>query len=679
MSTGYRPEIDGLRALAVVPVMMFHGGVTGFGGGYAGVDVFFVISGYLITSILLAERAEGRFSIIGFYERRARRILPALFLVMLCTIAFAWMWMPDRQLKEYGDSLVATSLFMSNLLFWLESGYFAAAAEEKPLLHTWSLAIEEQFYLFFPLLLALVWRFRKDWLLPVTLLCAAASLAFALYPSSFEQQTLFYLIPARAWELLAGAALAMMLGKSAMRDRLTPSQNGLLALLGLGLIVLSMAVIDRTTPFPGPFTILPVLGTVLIITFADNSNWVGRVLSSPIFVGIGLVSYSAYLWHQPLFAFARLRSLERPSELLMVGLSLVALALAYLSWRFVERPFRDRRWLSQRQIFASSFAAAATLVIAGSSIGPLNLASNRLSAEERIAVAPASSKGERCKWKQISAEFEELVACEFGAAANTPNPVILWGESHAAALLDVMDKELKPRNIHGVYVRNLACRNIPGTYLQNETKPDKIERCEAAQAALLDHLRSLRPRSVLVAMRWTLRLYPVDGAGNTVGFVNGEGGEEDMGIRAYVARDKRGNYVLDGEAKFAALRAFLLGLKGIGAPVAVLYPVPEVGWHIGNFNFKRLIAEGRIPEEISTDFSHYLVRNQFILGALGKLVPELGLRSVDPAMLFCNTSRPGRCMAQEKGVPLYFDDDHVSETGARMLIAKLLPELGITR
>ncbi|NJM31549.1 MAG: acyltransferase [Rhizobiales bacterium] len=314
MTAGYRPEIDGLRALAVVPVMLFHGGVTGFSGGFTGVDVFFVISGYLITSILLEEQRSGRFSIAGFYERRARRILPALFLVAICTIPFAWMWMPDRQLEEFGQSLMATSLFVSNIHFWAESNYFGSAAEEKPLLHTWSLAIEEQFYLLFPLLLAFVWWFRKRWLLPVTIIIAAVSLALALLPLAIEQETRFFLIPARAWELLAGAALAMLLQDTALKESRIKPVAGVLAGVGVLLLIASMASIDQSTAFPGPATILPVLGTALIIAFADGTNWTGRLLGSPALVGIGLISYSAYLWHQPLFAFARLRSLNEPSQ-----------------------------------------------------------------------------------------------------------------------------------------------------------------------------------------------------------------------------------------------------------------------------------------------------------------------------------------------------------------------------
>lgn len=177
-------------------------------------------------------------------------------------------------------------------------------------------------------------------------------------------------------------------------------------------------------------------------------------------------------------------------------------------------------------------------------------------------------------------------------------------------------------------------------------------------------------------MRWTLRVYPVSGAGDTVGFDNGEGGREDMGVRTYVARDAGGSYSTDEPAKLEAIREFLAGLKLTGAPVAVIYPVPEVGWHIGNLNFKNIVASGKVPTNVSTDYDLYLARNRFILSALDKLVPELGLRAVDPAAIFCNAGKR-RCMAQENGVPLYFDDDHVSEIGARMLMAKVLPAIGI--
>ena len=270
----YRREIDGLRAVAVIPVVLFHAGFGIFGGGYVGVDVFFVISGYLITSILIGELERGEFSIVRFYERRARRILPALFFVMLVCIPFAWIWMAPSQIEDFGRSLVAVSLFASNILFWRESDYFAPAAEEKPLLHTWSLAVEEQYYMFFPLLLLLAWRFGRWRVFYLIAAIAAASLLLCEWGWREAPVANFYLAPTRAWELLAGSLCAFLqFGKEQKRD-------DLLAALGLGLIVFAIFVFDAATPFPSLYALAPVGGTVLIILFAANGTWTARLLST---------------------------------------------------------------------------------------------------------------------------------------------------------------------------------------------------------------------------------------------------------------------------------------------------------------------------------------------------------------------------------------------------------------
>ncbi len=346
----YRREIDGLRAVAVVPVVFFHAGFASFSGGFVGVDVFFVISGYLITSILVEELDHERFSIVGFYERRARRILPALVFVMLCCIPFAWCWMPPDIFLEFGHSLAAVSLFVSNVLFWQEIGYFAAAAEQKPLLHTWSLAVEEQYYLFYPLLLAAVWRWKRTWLVGVLVVGATGSLILAEVGTRYRPDAAFYLIPFRAWELLVGSLIAIW-----HSSRLTGKRGSELgALAGAIALILAIVVYDRQTPFPGLYALLPVLGTALVIHCATAATAVGRVLGLPLFVGIGLISYSVYLWHQPLYAFARIRSLGTPSDLLLASLAALSILLGWLSWRYVEKPFRHRTGFSRRAIFSMS-------------------------------------------------------------------------------------------------------------------------------------------------------------------------------------------------------------------------------------------------------------------------------------------------------------------------------------
>ena len=326
----YRVEIDGLRAIAVLPVILFHAGFELFSGGFVGVDVFFVISGYLITTILLKEIEEKRFSIINFYERRARRILPALFFVMLVCVPFACFWMTPGQLKEFSQSLMAVSLFVSNVLFWRQSGYFDNTSEEKPLLHTWSLAVEEQYYLVFPLFLVIFRRFGRNkvlWGIVVIAIFSfiASELGWRLSPSAN-----FYLAITRAWELLIGSLVAFSVSRHGVA-----ANNGL-SLLGLLLIAVPIFLYDATTPFPGVYALPPVLGTALVIKFAEKTTLTAKLLSWKVFVAIGLISYSAYLWHQPLFAYARLYSTEVLSQLTMLLLALSSLILAGFTWNLLN-------------------------------------------------------------------------------------------------------------------------------------------------------------------------------------------------------------------------------------------------------------------------------------------------------------------------------------------------------
>ena len=354
----YRREIDGLRALAVIPVILFHAGFGAFGGGFVGVDVFFVISGYLITSIIWQELERDRFSILNFYERRARRILPALFLVIACCLPFAWIVLLPEDLRNFSQSLVAVSFFSSNILFWSESGYFDSAAELKPLLHTWSLAVEEQFYILFPMALILAHRMGKAFVLAGIMIVAGLSLWLAQWGVSVEPTATFYLLPTRGWELLVGSLAALWLYQRPPKRSVSWVDQAL-AGVGLALIVYSICAFDKQTPFPGAYALFPTVGTALLILFANKRTAVGALLGTQALVSVGLISYSAYLWHQPLFAFSRLTQSSEPSSGLLGLLSVLALVLAYLTWRYVETPTRNREKFPAGVLFFS--AAVATL------------------------------------------------------------------------------------------------------------------------------------------------------------------------------------------------------------------------------------------------------------------------------------------------------------------------------
>ena len=356
----YRAEIDGLRALAVVPVILFHAGFELFSGGFVGVDVFFVISGYLITTILIEDIENKRFSIVNFYERRARRILPALSFVMIFCVPFAWILLSDASLQKFGNGLIGVSLFLSNVVFWKQQGYFDESAELNPILHTWSLAVEEQYYVLFPIFLVLAWRFGKNRVFQMIVVMAAISLLLSEWGWRNKPTANFYLAPTRAWELFAGSIAAFIVQKQGVQ------KNNFLALLGLAAIIFSIFVYDESTPFPSVYALMPVLGVVLLVLYAEKETLAAKFLSAKALVSIGLISYSAYLWHQPVLAFFRIYTNQIHLHwLVALVLIIITFLLSYVSWRLVEKPFRNRSFINNFLLFTLSFIALMSLLVIG--------------------------------------------------------------------------------------------------------------------------------------------------------------------------------------------------------------------------------------------------------------------------------------------------------------------------
>ena len=501
----YRREIDGLRALAVIPVVLFHAGFKAFGGGFVGVDVFFVISGFLITSLVIGDRQAGRFSIVDFYERRARRILPALFLVMFACLPFSWLWLYPIDLRRFAQSLVAVATYSSNVLFLLTSGYFDTAADTKPLLHTWSLALEEQFYLLYPPLLMATWRIGRRRMVLLLLALGAGSLMVAHWGSANSPVMNFYLLPTRAWELLIGALVAFGLSSDA-EPRLPAAAAQGAALAGLFLVVGSVFVFDKYTPFPSLYTLAPTVGTALIIMFGTQATLVGKFLGTKILVSIGLISYSAYLWHQPIFAFVKQRNMDDPGALLAMALCAVAFVLAYLSWRYVERPFRQRSRFSRRQLFV--FAVCCTLFFIG--MGFLGHFSNgfdyRIS-KDRAALYNALAAPEA---SDVAGQFRE--ECNFYSTSNGyrtrrlasqiptycyvrnagGDAVFLWGDSHAKQLYPGLKRTL-PDTWQILQVTTNGC--VP----KLDANQDVGDYCEYSNWFAYDAIRRSRPTVVVIA------------------------------------------------------------------------------------------------------------------------------------------------------------------------------------
>ena len=386
----YRPDIDGLRALAVLPVVFYHAGFESFSGGYVGVDVFFVISGYLITSIIAREIESDTFSLSHFYERRARRLFPALFTVLAATAVGSFFLLMPWELEDFGQSLATTAIFSSNFLFFTEAGYFDGPAEMKPLLHTWSLAIEEQYYLLFPAFLFAVRNFLGGRYIGATAGLFIASFVISVWSTYAAPDAAFYLLPSRTWELMLGSLIALgtpMISKAGLRQ--------FTALLGVALVLTAVFLFQHDTRFPGLAALVPCIGTALIIIagMGSQSTAVGKLLSWKPIVAVGLISYSLYLWHWPVLVLAKhylLRPLDGLEASVLVGFSLL---LAYVSWRFVEKPFRGKdALLDRRGVFRWSGGAILGLIVIGLVFDETEGLSGRLPADVAQIAAVADDK-----------------------------------------------------------------------------------------------------------------------------------------------------------------------------------------------------------------------------------------------------------------------------------------------
>ncbi|MBB5030478.1 acyltransferase family protein [Prosthecobacter vanneervenii] len=504
----YRSEIDGLRAIAVLGVILFHVDVK-CPGGFVGVDVFFVISGYLITSILLRDLEAGCFSLLQFWERRCRRIMPALVVMVLVTLlAAGFLLLPDDYLK-LGRSALWQALFASNVYFWHDTGYFAAEASEKPLLHTWSLAVEEQFYLGMPLLLAALVRVRPvgsrrhiGFTLTALLI---ASLGWSVNMLRSDPASAFFLLPSRAWELLVGALLAVQpMGKPPVLGR----WREISALLGVGAIISSYALYKADTRFPGLAALPPVLGAALFLAANQRPagtpppTWCGRLLATRPLAFIGLLSYSLYLWHWPLLAFVNYWSfvpLAKGGKLLLI---LLIFLLALLSWRFVETPFRLRRICASRpsMLFASGMAVL-ILLLSGVGITQFQGLPWRVPPGVNHGYPRHSESSFMLTHQTALADLAKDQLVQLGVPGPISNSqFVLWGDSHALAAHPAFDSVLRAAGVSGCSITHSSTAPLLDFHVKVPNGP--VTDTVALNQAAFEWLREHRVRHVVLAAYW---------------------------------------------------------------------------------------------------------------------------------------------------------------------------------
>lgn len=657
--TSYRPDIDGLRALAVTSVVLNHALPKIFPGGFVGVDIFYVISGYLITGILLKGLATDKFSIADFYSRRVRRILPALVVVLIACSIFAVYLFPPRDLANYGKSLSATALFGSNIYFWWTIGYFTPEAHMIPLLHTWSLAIEEQYYVFFPPLLWAAWKLRL--IKPFLLVGCAVSLFLSIALTAGHPLAAFYLLPTRAWELLLGAIAAAGILPAITQNHVAKA----VPLAGAGLLVAGFLVIDARSVFPGAVALLPCLGTALVIYagIADRSGPVSLVLSWRPAVATGWISYSLYLWHWPVISllYFRFGEFTVPMACMAVGLSV---ALAIPSWWFVERRFHtppsrlasDRKPHGRHPARTVGTGIAALAGVAAAGFGFMQLESPSVVrklypsdiAELSEAVVHVSPARE-CRDPRRAFGNPH---CRIGDV-NKPATVALWGDSYADALKPAFGEILGDRSAHGFILH--SCPPILGVKRVDERPEYRNfgEKCIRANRYTIHALETHPEIDEVVIYGQFLNAFDIPG--RPVYLVPDD---DRAGARGRMERIT--DRIIDTvqHLRRAGKKVVLIG---------TFYATESQGAQ-GILAKRMRSREIRATESVALYDRYSKPMND----RLRKIAGD-GIVFVDPKPIFCRSGPV--CDFFPNGKPLLIDDGHLTKEGARRLAAMIAKAL----
>lgn len=661
----YRPEIDGLRAVAVSLVILFHaqfriGGIDPFPGGFIGVDIFLVISGYLIGLILMREMDDGRFSLIRFYERRARRILPALYAVLFVTLPLAWWLMLPVELANYGGSLTSAIGSIANIFFWQTGSYDAGDNLTTPLIHTWSLGVEEQFYLLFPALLLGIHRFARAWKIPILAILGAISIAGAETMTAYAPDASFYLLPSRIWELAIGAMLALReldrgRGRTTAVTRWAP-------LAGLTAILVCVPFMSTHFHHPGLLTLVPVLGTAAIIRYGGPADPAGRWLSTMPMVSIGLISYSLYLWHQPILAFGRLLRVDEAPTSLKLCWILLAVVAAAATFQLVERPTRDRRCFGSRSIWIMAVVGGVALASAGGALMMAKGVPSRFAAPVD-AIAKAEVIDEAGVMQHGLGCMNYVPArgpCIFEGRNADGYNLLLIGDSHArllsGALIDRLDAHDGLASI--TLLNRGGCLFLPGLVRVD----DDIPSCPDAYNRVRLRYALGQPHAVAVIM---MRLPIVVEQSR---FDNGSGGVEPGNAPHVSVSEGPFDRAVDDEVIRTSIIGIVERLIDRGVKVVLVYPVPEMGWNVP----RKLLQIARTdpagawlsPEQASVPRSAFRARSRRSYALLDAVGVHPDIARVYPERSLCSGPR---CISHDGTTILYRDDNHLSRAGADRL------------
>lgn len=674
----YRPEIDGLRAIAVVSVILYHAQMVFFGndwfeGGYVGVDVFFVISGYLIAKIVFLElESTNDFSYLDFYERRARRILPVLFFVILCSFPFAWNNLLPSAYVEYAKSIITSVLFGSNFFFYLSTTeYGADSSLLKPFLHTWSLGVEEQFYLIFPVIAIAAYKHCKKHVLTVFFILSSLSLVFAEVTGSRNPDLNFYLPFSRFWELGVGVILAYR--ELYCKSRNNQFINKYMPSIGLLLIVFSIFYFDADTKHPSLITLIPVLGTALVISYSNENDLIGSILGFKPFVWIGLLSYSAYLWHFPVFAFSRLGGQDYTNFDKIIWI-LITFLLSVFTLFLIERPFR--RNASIKMTFNVSLLGAFLII----TVCSLVIMKSGFPTKERFGfdpelintITPTYLFGDNgCEGSDILL-YGESEFCKFGNTAKKDIDFILLGDSHAMHAQPLLAKVAYDNNLKGLFGGNSGCPPLLGVYpLRGTPHPtDWSKRCFNFNKNGFEIVKERNIKTVFLVARWD---YYVDGS--NIGALNNIS-DDSLNF---------GDILLTRKVFQQGIERTLSEYSNIDAKIIVLLQVPHQNVNVRRF-MEQLISIPSITERqifLDNGMKQGVSREmhearQFIsvsswISAVEKSQYE-NIFIIDPTDNFCNEDF---CPFITRSSAMYTDSDHASEHGILRLESKVLDFLNM--
>lgn len=643
IASSFRGDINGLRAWAVLAVILYHFGVPGFGGGFVGVDVFFVISGFLMTGIVVSSLERGKFSLLAFYLARARRILPALIVLCAVLLALGWWVLLPVDYKALGTHAVFSLAFLSNIKFWREAGYFDAASHEKWLLHTWSLAVEWQFYLLLPLVLLAVWKWRPG-RRPVMVVMAVGllvSLALSVVATPLRPTAAFYLLPTRAWEMLAGGMVYLL----ANRRALTARQQTALEAAGIALVIGSIAGFDASSPWPGWRAVVPVLGTVGVLLAARSvSGWTGN----PVAQWLGTRSYSLYLWHWPIVVALTYLEWQSDPKAIAVGLVLT-LVLGDLSYRLVETPARIHLGRLRMGWGAGLLLGSAVAVIMlGVGVRLMEGIAGRFSASVEQVASESSNKNPRYD-ECFTKGGAQSPSCMYGGSKLR---AILIGDSHAdavttglaAAVTDARDGIMDWSYVSCPTL--LGVKNLSPKYTPNE-------KCGEFLMWAVQKLADV-PKDVPLVIVNRTSVYAVG---------HNELWENDANTPAVYFSKPYTTASTAFIAEFAQRLTETACQLAKDRPVYLVRPIPEMGVDVPKA-MSRAMSWGQ-HKEISISLADYHQRHAFVWAAQDAARDQCGVKILDPLPYLC---WDGRCHGTKNGRPLYYDDDHLSEYGNKLLV-----------